>query len=226
MLIDDGLLRRDDGRWTLGELTGELPVPPTIQALLARAPRAAARGGARAARARLGRGPGLPPRGDARARARLARAGDVDRSLTALVRSDMIRPDRSSLRDDEAFRFRHMLIRDAAYRSLPKETRAELHERFADWLEEWPARGCTSSRRSSATTSSRRYRFLAELGPLDAEAEALAARGSQRLESAGRSALAPQRPPAAAVTLLERAAALRPATMRAAPRCCPSWGRR
>ena len=36
--------------------------------------------------------------------------------------------------DDEAFRFRHLLIRDAAYESLPKATRAELHERFADWL--------------------------------------------------------------------------------------------
>ena len=60
----------------------------------------------------------------------------VDRSLTALVRKDVIRPDRPSFADDDAFRFRHMLIRDAAYRSLPKETRAELHERFAGWLEE------------------------------------------------------------------------------------------
>ncbi len=33
------------------------------------------------------------------------------------------------------FRFRHLLIRDAAYESMPKATRAELHERFADWLE-------------------------------------------------------------------------------------------
>ncbi len=36
--------------------------------------------------------------------------------------------------EDEGFRFRHLLIRDAAYESLPKATRAELHERFADWL--------------------------------------------------------------------------------------------
>ena len=36
---------------------------------------------------------------------------------------------------EDAYRFRHLLIRDAAYDSLPKATRAELHERFAEWLE-------------------------------------------------------------------------------------------
>ena len=34
------------------------------------------------------------------------------------------------------YRFRHLLIRDAAYEGMPKELRAELHERFAEWLEE------------------------------------------------------------------------------------------
>jgi predicted ATPase len=38
--------------------------------------------------------------------------------------------------DDAAFRFRHLLLRDAAYRGLSKRHRSELHERFADWLEE------------------------------------------------------------------------------------------
>ena len=47
----------------------------------------------------------------------------------------MIRPDQPTFADEEAFRFRHLLIRDAAYDALPKETRAELHERFADWLD-------------------------------------------------------------------------------------------
>ena len=31
--------------------------------------------------------------------------------------------------------FRHLLIRDAAYDAIPKTTRAELHERFAAWLD-------------------------------------------------------------------------------------------
>src|SRR5581483_11460361 len=59
---------------------------------------------------------------------------EVDRSLANLVRKDLLRPERSSLAGDEEFRFRHQLIRDAAYEALPKETRAELHERFTGWL--------------------------------------------------------------------------------------------
>jgi hypothetical protein len=52
-----------------------------------------------------------------------------------LVRKELIHPAASTLAGDRAFRFRHLLIRDAAYDALSKETRAELHERFADWLE-------------------------------------------------------------------------------------------
>ena len=50
------------------------------------------------------------------------------------MRKELIRPDRGDIRRRRAFRFRHLLIRDAAYDALPKETRADLHERFADWL--------------------------------------------------------------------------------------------
>jgi class 3 adenylate cyclase/tetratricopeptide (TPR) repeat protein len=56
--------------------------------------------------------------------------------LAALVRRDLIRPARTQLPGDDGLRFRHILIRDAAYDALPKSTRADLHERFADWLEE------------------------------------------------------------------------------------------
>ncbi len=58
----------------------------------------------------------------------------VTARLTALVRRELVRPDRAQLAGDDGFRFRHLLIRDAAYDSLPKSVRAELHERFADWL--------------------------------------------------------------------------------------------
>jgi tetratricopeptide (TPR) repeat protein len=58
----------------------------------------------------------------------------VTARLTALVRRELVRPDRALLAGDDGFRFRHLLIRDAAYDSLPKSVRAELHERFADWL--------------------------------------------------------------------------------------------
>jgi class 3 adenylate cyclase len=58
----------------------------------------------------------------------------VTARLTALVRRELVRPDRAQLVGDDGFRFRHLLIRDAAYDALPKSVRAELHERFADWL--------------------------------------------------------------------------------------------
>jgi tetratricopeptide (TPR) repeat protein len=51
------------------------------------------------------------------------------------VRKELVRPDRPTLPREDAYRFRHLLIRDAAYDALPKATRAELHRRFATWLE-------------------------------------------------------------------------------------------
>jgi predicted ATPase len=54
--------------------------------------------------------------------------------LTALVRKELVRPDQPQLPGEGAFRFRHLLLRDAAYGALPKSARAELHERFAGWL--------------------------------------------------------------------------------------------
>ena len=61
---------------------------------------------------------------------------EVTPRLAALTRKELIRSDRAIVPGDEGFRFRHLLIRDAAYDALPKATRAELHERFADWLEQ------------------------------------------------------------------------------------------
>jgi class 3 adenylate cyclase/tetratricopeptide (TPR) repeat protein len=56
--------------------------------------------------------------------------------LMGLVRKELVRPSPSTRPGDDAFRFRHLLIRDAAYEALPKTTRADLHERFADWMSE------------------------------------------------------------------------------------------
>ncbi|HZU61856.1 MAG TPA: adenylate/guanylate cyclase domain-containing protein, partial [Solirubrobacteraceae bacterium] len=51
-------------------------------------------------------------------------AGEVEPRLAGLVRKELIRPHPATLKGDEAFRFRHLLIRDAAYDALPKATRA------------------------------------------------------------------------------------------------------
>jgi class 3 adenylate cyclase/tetratricopeptide (TPR) repeat protein len=57
-------------------------------------------------------------------------------ALASLERKDLVRPREVSLRSGAGYRFRHMLIRDAAYESLPKARRADLHVRLADWLAE------------------------------------------------------------------------------------------
>ncbi len=61
--------------------------------------------------------------------------GEVDPALTSLTRKELIRRQADASDDDPWFRFRHMLIRDAAYDATPKQRRAQLHERFAEWLE-------------------------------------------------------------------------------------------
>ena len=55
--------------------------------------------------------------------------------LAALVRRELIRSDRPQFSGEDGFRFRHLLIRDTAYGALPKSVRADLHQRFAAWLE-------------------------------------------------------------------------------------------
>jgi tetratricopeptide (TPR) repeat protein len=64
----------------------------------------------------------------------LSPGADVETQLDGLVRKELIKPEVTTFTGDHAFRFRHLLIRDAAYDALPKETRADLHERFAGWL--------------------------------------------------------------------------------------------
>ena len=54
--------------------------------------------------------------------------------LMALIRRQLIQPDPSAFAGEDAFRFSHVLIQEAAYNGLPKELCAELHERLADRL--------------------------------------------------------------------------------------------
>ena len=65
----------------------------------------------------------------------LGRDQPLGPTLLALVRRDFVEPATSSIPGEDGFRFRHALIRDAAYTGIPKRTRADLHERFASWLE-------------------------------------------------------------------------------------------
>jgi len=126
--------------------------------------------------------------------------------LAALVRRELIRPDRAQVHGDHGFRFRHLLIRDAAYGALPKAARADLHERLAEWL---IGRGSELVELDEVVGYhlEQACRFRADLG-LPRE-ERLAGEAKRHLSAAGYRALNRQ-DYAAALRLLERAAALVP----------------
>jgi class 3 adenylate cyclase len=125
---------------------------------------------------------------------------EVTPRLAALVRRDLVRPDRPVLPREDAFRFRHLLIRDAAYDALPKSSRAELHRRFAEWLETHGA-SLVELDEIVGYHLEQAARYRSELGqPADELAEAAA----QRLAAAGRRALW-REDRRAANSLLERA---------------------
>ncbi len=132
----------------------------------------------------------------------------VTTRLAALARKEFVRPDRSQFPGDDGFRFRHLLIRDAAYGALPKAVRAGLHERFAGWL--LPRAGdLVEADEVMGYHLEQAHRYRAELGQLGQETTALARRAGELLASASSRALL-RDDLRAAVTLLERAVALLP----------------
>jgi len=205
MLIDDGLLRREGDTWTATRELGDVSVPPTIQALLAaRLDRLEEAEGAALGRASvvgqvfyLGAVRDLAPEDDRAA---------TTRHIQQLVRRDLVRPDTSDLPGQDAFRFRHTLLRDAAYQMLPKEARADLHERFADWLD--AAASSVDVDEFVGYHLECAHSFRLELGPEDERSRALAERAAERLSAAG-SRASDRADSAAARKLLARAAALR-----------------
>lgn len=203
MLMDERLLERDGDGWRVSPDLVRLPVPPTISALLA---------------ARLDR---LPP--DERAVAeRAAVVGrifergavselspeghrpEVPRHLMSLVRRELVRPDATGVDGGEAFRFRHLLIRDAAYEALPKTERAELHERFAYWLERSVGDRLFEYEEVVGHHLEQAYRYCVELGTVDGRTEVLARQAGERIAAAGRHALE-REDYSAAAALLTRA---------------------
>ena len=127
--------------------------------------------------------------------------------LMELVRKELIRPDTRAATQDDGFRFRHVLIRDAAYEAMPKEVRAELHQQYAALLEETIGERMTEVEEIVGYHLERAFQCRTELAQLDAVTTKLAVSAGNRLAAAGRRALARADIPAA-VNLLERATAL------------------
>ena len=206
MLVEDGHLVRDGGGWRPTTDLRTVQVPPTISALLA---------------ARLDRLPAderqLAERASVVGRVfeRIAVAelspeperAEVRARLQSLVRRELIRPDRSSTAPDDTFRFRHILIRDAAYEALPKRDRAELHARFAAWLEATTGGRLAEFEEILGYHLDQAVRYRVELGLDDAETGRLRERAFRRLAEAGRRAT-DRSDPLAAARLLARAVEL------------------
>ena len=138
----------------------------------------------------------------------LASESQLGSLLASLVRKDLVRPDLAQLPGDDAYRFRHVLIRDAAYDALPKSARADLHERLAGWLEERSA-DLLEADEVLGYHLEHAYGYRQELAPGVAGGEPVAARAADLLESAGKRALA-RLDIGAAKNLFERALSLRP----------------
>jgi class 3 adenylate cyclase/tetratricopeptide (TPR) repeat protein len=209
MMVDDGVLERTPAGWITARDPSSLTVPPTISALLsARLERLDQEERAVAQRASVvgkvfywGAVAELTP-SEARAR--------VGGHLQSLVRKELISPDLSSFAGEDAFRFRHLLVRDAAYRAIPKEARADLHERFAAWLEAKAGDRVSEYEEILGHHLEQAHRYLLDLGATDGRAAELGSRAAGRLASSGRRALARGDVPGA-VNLFERASALVPA---------------
>ncbi len=143
--------------------------------------------------------------------------------LDTLTRKQLVAPEQSTLEGETGYAFSHILVRDAAYESINKEDRAELHELLADWLEQRHAERMIEIEAILGHHLERAHRYRADLGLVDERSFALGQRAAARLASAGRRA-ARAREDTAAVGLLERAGALLPVTARGRLELLPAIG--
>ena len=137
----------------------------------------------------------------------VAGIADVHEALLELVRRDMIRQDRPVFSGERAYHFRHLLIRDAAYESIPKEARATLHERHARLLEARFGDRTIELDEIVGYHYEQAFQYRAELGSIDDQTRVLGRAAAERLGTAGRRAFVRSDVPAG-VNLVSRAVAL------------------
>ncbi len=214
MLADDGVLVDAQGGFKVARTPDEIPVPATIELLLAarldRLPTPE--------RAALGRGAVIGRQFGASEVGELTPPADrpelLDR-LLGLVRKELVRQEEhqaqeatDDVHEDLHFRFRHQLVRDAAYEALPKHERARLHELFAGWLERTRAGQADPLHEVIGHHLAEAARLSSEVGGDAPAAHSLATRAAGHLEAAARRARVVG-DSNAVTSLLERAVALR-----------------
>jgi class 3 adenylate cyclase len=205
MLVEEGRLERSDAGLSAVR-SSLLALPPTIHALLAArmdrlepAERAAAEAGAVIGRSFAGGA--LLELIDGVSREAL------DAHLDTLVCRQLIEADGGRLAGEPTFSFSHVLVREVAYQGMLKASRADLHARYADWVERIAGERASEYDEMLGYHLERAYRYRFELGTLDERGRELGARAARRLGSSGGRALA-RGDIRAAVSLLERAVVL------------------
>ena len=128
MLIDEGRLVREDGEWKATATVAQVKVPQSIAAVLA----ARLDGLPEVERSVLQSASIIGERFELRQLQELVHDPSLESVLESLRRKGLVT---FADRFDDELRFRHLLIRDAAYASLPKSQRAALHDRFGLALE-------------------------------------------------------------------------------------------
>jgi class 3 adenylate cyclase/tetratricopeptide (TPR) repeat protein len=207
MMVDDSLVARRGDRWTLTDPSAELSVPPTISALLtARLDRLGAVDRAVTERAAVigQRFERLPLEHLVPAEVRPY----TGTSLVSLTDKALIEPAEEDVGWGDAYRFSHVLIRDAAYETMLRRTGAELHEAFVDWVEEQSPDRAIEFEEIRGYHLEQAFLIRRDLGSEDPAAiRSLGDRAAAYLRSAGRRALARGDMPAAG-NLLARASML------------------
>jgi class 3 adenylate cyclase len=187
MLVDEGVLRREGDEWRLTVDADAVEVPPTIRSLLAaRIERLPA-----AERAVLERASVVGPDFVLGALRHLVdEPARLDGRLEALRRRDLVEPTGTYWGDDPVWRFHHVLIRDAVYGRLLKETRAELHERVGDWTVAAAPHVVGEHETTIAHHYEQAHGYRSQLGALDDRGRELGRRAAGLLGTAARQALA------------------------------------
>jgi class 3 adenylate cyclase/tetratricopeptide (TPR) repeat protein len=203
---DEGLLTRSDRGEELRSGADELPVPPSIQALLA----ARLDGLIEHERAVLERGAvfgqvfyleAVEALSSEELRPRILEG------LETLQVKRLVRPDSSPFIGDDAFSFAHLLVRDATYHAMLKRVRADLHERLGEWLLRRAADRLNEYEEIVGYHFEQAYRYRSELGMIGEHEAAMAGRAAELLSSSGSRALE-RGDRRAAIHLLSRAEAL------------------
>ncbi|HET9672326.1 MAG TPA: adenylate/guanylate cyclase domain-containing protein [Actinomycetota bacterium] len=208
MMIDEGHLRREDGHWVPVGDPSRVPIPTTIHALLT----SRLDGLPSDERAVLDRASIVGMRftgGEVAAVSEPAAGAGLASGLRRLVTKGFIRHLAGTTVGENEYEFRHVLFREVTYASLAKHERAELHERYAGWLEEWSGPRIEEYEEIVAHHLDQAVLLRRELGRPDERTRRLADRAGARYASAGRRASA-RGDIAAVVALLGRAVELLP----------------